>query len=125
MEFVNLTPHDIVFQHQDGSRVTFPKPEAGKDARVDTLPVAREDLGEIDGMMVAPYPVYGEVTNLPDPCEGRVNIVSLIVLSQAKGRTDVVAPGTGPKDGVIRFPVDHPQKGQVQAVTRWVAAPAL
>jgi len=125
MEFLNLTPHDIVFQNPDGSQVTFPKPETGKDARVDTLPVAREAMGEIDGMAVAPYPVYGGVTNLPAFSEGYMNIVSSIVLGQAgcRGRTDLVAPGTGPKDGAIRFPIDHPQKGQVQAVTRWIAAP--
>src|SRR3989344_6547060 len=104
-DFVNLTPHAIVFQHPDGTRRTFAKPEKGMDARVDPLPVRPEEVSELEGMTLAPYPMYGPVVNLPEPQEGTIYIVSLIVLGRPEvaSRKDLVAPGTGPKDGAIRF----------------------
>lgn len=122
--FVNLTPHDVIFEAPDGSRRVFPKSAQGRDARVDTLPVAPEAVGVIDGMALAPYPEYGPVVGLPNPIDGTIFIVSLIVLGhpEVAGRTDLIAPGTGPHDGAIRFS-EGPRKGQIEAVTRWVATP--
>ena len=61
-----------------------------------------------------PNPDWEEI---PQP----IYIVSLIVLTRVS-RNDVFAPGTGPQDGAIRFPAGHPQAGQVEAVTRLIAA---
>lgn len=119
--FVNLTPHTVKFQLDDGTRVEFPSEGL---ARVDNLysePTSVEFNGKT---MIVNSPVkYGPVQGLPEPEEGVVYIVSLIALTQpgVAGREDVVAPATGPKDGAIRF-TDEERKGQIDAVTRWVAA---
>lgn len=114
MKIVNLTPHAIVLQGADGIRTTVPT--SGTIARVSSLPGKPE---AIDGI---PVPVYsaqtwGGVENLPQPEEGTIYIVSIIVLGLAhvQSRGDCVAPGTGPNDGVVRN-----DKGQIEAVTRLV-----
>ena len=84
MEFVNLTPHTI------NEVVTGRSFEpSGEVARVA---VAMVPAGEIDDVP-AFIAEYGEVKNLPEPSEGKVYIVSGLVLAAVSGRTDVVAPG--------------------------------
>ena len=61
-------------------------------------------------------PVWGPVVGLPDPQPGVVLLVSTLVLGHVVGRTDVMAPATGPTDDAIR------EGGQVVAVTRLVRA---
>ncbi len=53
--------------------------------------------------------------------EQPIYLVSEMVLARTF-RSDVFAPGTGPNDGAIRYPADHAQAGQVEAVTRLIAA---
>ena len=119
--FVNLTPHKIAFQFADGTRVEFPSVGV---SRVDTLESELKTI-QFEGheMPVAPPTKYGEVQGLPEPKENTMYIVSQVVLTQPSvvGRMDVVAPATGPKDGAIRY-TDGPQKGMIDAVTRWIAA---
>jgi len=55
---------------------------------------------------------YGDITGLPDPEDGVVYIVSLLVL-QATDRTDVVAPASG-HPGVVR------KDGQIWSVPGFV-----
>ena len=114
-EFVNLTPHDIVLQYPSGARLTIPP--SGTEARVDSVSgVLRETVDS--GIPIYEAPTWGEVEGLPDPESGKIFIVSGLVASRSFGRKDVVSPGTGPKDGVIRN-----EKGHVVAVTRLIAAP--
>lgn len=112
---VNLTPHAIVLQTQDGERVTVPP--SGTIARVATTP---GELGTIPGV---PVPVanpttFGEVEGLPAPQDGVFFIVSGLVGAALRGsRPDVLCPGTGPRDGAIRD-----AQGRIEAVTRLVRA---
>lgn len=61
---------------------------------------------------------YGEIEGLPEPVEGWINVVSMVVLQalQAKGiyRPDCVAPSTGPGECV------RDELGQIVAVRRLV-----
>lgn len=112
---INLTPHDIVVQDSNGGSTTFPA--SGNVARVASTPGELVRYAASD-VPVYGYPVYGPVEGLPDPKDGIMYIVSLLSLSQCSGRDDVVSPGTGPYDGAIRN-----EKGEVVAVTRFIAAP--
>lgn len=83
MEFINLTPHDIVmnngttYSSQGVARVTDEYSTFDKDGICNVK--------------------HGEIKNLPAPKEGVIFIVSAMVLTAAKeiGRKDVVAPATG------------------------------
>lgn len=114
MKLVNLTPHPITLQLPDGTRQTIPV--GGPAARVATKtgePYSDPGLP----IPVVPAPKYGPVEGLPAPAYGVAYLVSLMVLDRVSGRNDVFAPGTGPNDGCIRD-----EKGQIQAVTRLIAA---
>lgn len=83
MEFINLTPHDIVLNngttlHSKGvARVT------------DNF-----SAFDKDGICMVKH---GDIKDLPAPKEGVTFVVSAMVLAAAKetGRKDVVAPATG------------------------------
>ncbi len=117
IRLVNLTPHAIVLQSADGSRVTVPP--SGTVARVQSTP------GEMRTVEGLPVPVasptrYGMVEGVPGyPEPGCMYIVSGMVLAAllpwSGGWDHVVAPGTGPNDGAIRN-----DKGQIEAVTRLI-----
>lgn len=97
---VNLTPHDVVVQSEDGKTTTISK--SGKVARVAVI---RTLIGDLSGFPVWKT-TYGKVEDLPEPEEGKVYIVALLVLQALLGRTDLVAPDTSPesavrKDGII------------------------
>jgi hypothetical protein len=95
MEKVNLTPHEISLANEAGEIITT-VPPSGVVARVQTT---QETVGAIDGFSVVKTS-YGQVENLPEPQEGTIYVVSLLVLQalQAAGvsRPDVVGPDTGP-----------------------------
>lgn len=116
--FVNLTPHPVVYR--DGSGKDFTFPSAGS-ARVDVIPGTSfthpiEGLGEFTINTPAQM---GEVIGLPEPDGETIYIVSLIVITHPSvvGRNDVVAPATGPKDNAIRD-----AEGRIQGVTKFVRA---
>lgn len=142
-QFVNLTPHNVEFQLGD-ERLKFAA--SGREARVDSAPQASSTIvvgNQIFPTKSAPVltDVYiaakaenGESTKEPFPAQQDqvIYIVSIMVLqhSSMTGRTDVVAPGTGPKDGAIRFPdfmpdgTPNPRKGQIDAATVWITPQA-
>lgn len=108
MNIINLVPHEIVLQDEEGTRYVYP-PEP-IPARVS------EDL-ERDKVYEEGIPVpilspvkYTAVVGLPDPQEGTIYIVSTIVAGQCP-RRDVFSPATGPHDGAIR------EGGNIIAVT--------
>ena len=81
MNFVNLTPHDIVLNSG----------EVYASAGVARVRAAYSNFDE-NGICEA---VFGEVTGLPEPKPGTIYIVSGIVMQALKGkRDDVVAPAT-------------------------------
>lgn len=110
-EFINLTPHAIIMAYQmqndngefEDAIVNFPP--SGIIARVKTNNV---QIGTLD-VQLAEYTtyedaqfafplhhvVYEDVENLPPPQDGIMYIVSAIVATACKDRTDVVAPDTG------------------------------
>jgi len=110
VRIVNLTPHAVTVQRPDGSRETYPP--IGPPARVATLPSTTRE--SVEGVPVQSPVEFGEVADLPEPREGVVYLVSIVVGARVQ-RADVFVPATGPNDGVIR------ENGQVVAVTRLTA----
>jgi len=114
MKLVNLTPHTITVRRDDGSELTI-KP-SGQVARVTTRD---QYAGELAHFRVPLYKrEFGNVEDLPDPADLTVYIVSSLVLEAVKqttGRSDVVAPDTGPT--AIRD-----DAGRIVAVTRFIVA---
>ena len=85
MEFVNLTPHTINLVTEDGEKVIVSP--SGTIARCS---VKQELVGKLKG--VALYKsVYGDVTDLPEPKDGHIYIVSSLVAGRVN-RDDVVVP---------------------------------
>ena len=102
MELINLTPHSVVVEGLG----TF---ESGGLARVSTT---QKVVGNINGIDLVET-AQGQVEGLPEMEEGKMYIVSGMVLGTLKGsRVDVVAPDTG--NTAIRN-----EKGQIIAVTRF------
>ena len=100
MNFINLTPHDIVLN--DG-RVFM-------STGVARVRASYSEFNE-DGICEA---VFGEVTGLPEPKEGTIYIVSGLVLQALNGsRPDVVAPATGHPDA-------KREAGQIMSVPGFV-----
>ena len=79
---INLTPHAVTVRSQAGDR-TFPP--SGQVARVATQSVL---VDEIDGIPVFEQ-TFGDIEGLPDPEEGTISIVSMMVrqAAQEQGRT--------------------------------------
>jgi hypothetical protein len=114
MKIVNLTPHTLVIR-RSASNLAEPDPtdlviSSSGSARVGTR---SEPLGDIDGVPVV-RTTYTAVNGLPEPEEGTVYAVSLLVLQALPARTDLVGPATGPNDGAIRS-----TDGRIYAVRAW------
>ena len=104
MKLINLTPHDIVVQKDDGTRVTYPA--SGQVARVEIEDVI---VGNIAGIPVHKGKTK-EVTGIPNPQDGVMYIVSLFVLQHAN-REDLVSPNTS--DAI------RDDEGKIVAVRGW------
>jgi hypothetical protein len=116
---VNLTPHAVVIQCPDGSRITVAT--SGTVARISSQPGARVasygPSGFDPGIPIHGPTAFGEPSGIPGPVAGTLYIVSALFAGRVYGRSDVVYPGTGPHDGCIRD-----ARGQVEAVTRLIRA---
>lgn len=92
----NLTPHAVTMLLDNNQQIIIPP--SGQLARVTSHTVA---VGEVlcDGKKI---PVtgtsYGEVEGLPAPSEGTIYIVSSLVASRCKERTDVFIPNESVRD---------------------------
>ena len=106
MKIVNLTTHKIVVRLPDGDRVFEPSGQV-----VRCVAEAVSD-GNADGIPIM-LSFFGALNDLPAPQDGVLYLCSTPAAQKASqmGRTDVVAPDTGPT--AIR--VD----GQIVAVTRF------
>jgi len=109
-KLINLTPHAISVQAADGTTTTF---ESAGVARVTSTDLP---AGELNGFPVVTTQ-YGEVTGLGPMTDGVVYVVSAMVLDRVVGRTDVVAPDSGPT--AVRN-----EKGQIVAVRQFRAVAA-
>ena len=117
MAIVNLTPHHICTADADGNIIST-YPASGDVARC--APAPAQDGAPVDGIPVSVRPVTpGPVVGLPGPVDGVTYIGSAVVLNHPDvvGRSDVVAPGTGPADNAVRN-----DKGHVVAVRCFVRA---
>lgn len=106
IEFVNLTPHDIVIQTKTGETLTVPK--SGVVARIDVTEKVEDVIG-------GAIPIVKQETGSLDPeplaVEGRYYLVSSIVKSHVY-RSDFLAPNTSHSElGAIRN-----EKGHIVAV---------
>ena len=102
MRFENLTPHDLVVYDEAGEKEIARLPRTGEVARVNT---EATQIGEIsiDGHSVPVVETtFGDVVNLPEPYDGVMYVISIIVLQAVRGlRDDVVVPDTG-SESVVR-----------------------
>jgi len=80
--FVNLTPHAINF----GDRSIEP---SGKIARCSEV---SSEAGEHAGIKLIRRS-YGKIVDLPEPKEGTIFIVSILVRQACPSRTDIASPG--------------------------------
>ena len=117
MDYVNLTPHPVVFHRPacDGHEAMWKtlQPVGRTPARVKMKETPTDDT--IWGMPVIEREPE-RLLNLPAPRKDTAYIVSSIMLELCIGRKDVFAPDTGAT--AIRT-----GRGRIMAVTRMVAAP--
>lgn len=101
MKFVNCTTHKIVVQPERGITYSYPVLRNGTVARLETKKV---DAGIINGVPVIKR-IIGEAVGVPEPERGVMYITSFVVAQKlwAKGRLDVVAPGTPIRDNEGRI----------------------
>lgn len=92
LEIINLTPHALNLRAADGSIQVIPP--SGQVARVAETRVA---LPPVAGLSVS-RATYGAVEGLPDPTEGKIFVVSGMVLAAVPHRADVFAPGPAIRD---------------------------
>lgn len=108
MKFINLTPHEIKIKRGDE---IISIPPSGTVARVATV---EKTQGDVDGIPLVKRE-FGDPEGIPAPEADTIYIVSALVASAVKGRSDVVAPDTGAT--AVRN-----EKGHIEYVTRLVSA---
>ena len=87
-EIINLTPHAVNIINEEGE-IALAIPSTG----MARCAVQSETVGDVDGIPVNKTS-YGEVNGLPDPSEGTMYVVSMLVAQALKGeRDDLVYPG--------------------------------
>ena len=94
MEFVNLTPHDVVIVDFETREIKRTFKASGNLARVTT---STEVVGNIDGIDITETR-FSEVYGLPEPQDNKIFIVSLAVAQRAIGRNDVLVPNGSVRD---------------------------
>lgn len=113
LTIINLTPHTIKLNNCFSEKEF---PPSGMVARVSaqfSLTTSPELLKE----EIYIYTVeYGEIEGLPEPEEGKLYIVSAMVLEAGKriGRNDLMAPATGHPETVRN------EQGQIVSVPGFV-----
>ncbi len=86
MVFVNLTPHAIHLVHENSETTIQPSGMVARCVETTT------PLETIDGIDLV-YCQYGDVEGLPDPLEGTIFIVSMLVRQRLTNRKDIASPG--------------------------------
>lgn len=85
MNIINLTPHLLDVHLADGGVLSI---ESTGNAR---CPDNRKKLGDIEGIEISTVS-HGAVEGLPEPVEGTIYVVSMVVAQKAP-REDVFSPG--------------------------------
>jgi len=83
---INLTPHELKIHGGEG---VVSLPPSGQIARCS---VTCSPVGEHDGVPLSRSET-GAVEGLPEPQDGVIYVVSMVVRSAVPGRTDVASPG--------------------------------
>lgn len=112
MNIVNLTPHTVVVAADfNSSRVEFPSEGV---ARVSSF---NNSIGTVDGIEVVDCH-YSEVEGLPEPVEGTIYLVSMVVGNrpEVQVRKDVLCPDTSPAAS-IRYPKGYILGGKLNEET--------
>ena len=93
---VNKTPHPVTMVLEDGAKITLaptlPIPRVSSH-NITTASYVIADENGTEHTVVREAPVFGEVIDLPEPEEGVLYVVSMLVAARAEGRTDLVSPG--------------------------------
>lgn len=107
MKIVNLTPHKIVVC-SSFENIIAEYPSEG-NARVSTFSTVIDTVNGIDIVTT----VYGEVEGLPEPVEGTIYLVSMVVGNrpEVQARPDVLSPDTSPAAS-IRYPKNYEVNGK-------------
>ena len=96
IKIVNKTPHPVVLVLEDGAKITLepvlPTPRVSSSS-VKTANYVVTDSDGVKHEIMREAPVFGEVVDLPEPQEGVLYIVSMLVAARASNRTDLVSPG--------------------------------
>ena len=96
MNVINLTPHsiNIISENREQIATYPPSGDVARCANVNT------PIGDMDGVPVITQG-FGEVSGVPEPVEGTVYLVSMVVGSALKGqRNDIYGPATDPANAV-------------------------
>lgn len=89
MKFENLTPYTLNIQLSNGEFATPLPPSSKGEARVAMSLTPNGMVGDVGTFIVE----YGEITNLPEPEEDTIYIVSGMVEEALHDRPDVFSPG--------------------------------
>ena len=93
---VNKTPHPVTLVLENDAKITLapvlPIPRVSSH-NVTTATYTISDENGIEHTIVREAPVFGEVVDLPEPQEGVLYIVSMLVAARAANRIDLVSPG--------------------------------
>ena len=102
-QLINLTPHAINIMDEDGNIVLTVEP----DGRVARVAVTRENSGliNVDGKIIqlSQTVVSDEITDLPDPEDNVILIVSSMVANACPQRQDVRIPDDSVRDEAGRI----------------------
>ena len=96
-EFINLTPHSLNVQKEDGSLLTVPP--SGTVARVKA---ETEVVGKIEAVAITRQKFADEIDGVPAQKEGRYYIVSRLAaqaLKEAGRAEDILVPGPAIRNG--------------------------
>lgn len=93
---VNKTPHPVTLVLEDGAKITLapvlPIPRVSSSS-VQTAAYTIVDDNGNEHIVVREAPEFGEVIDLPEPKEGTIYVVSMLVAARAQNRNDLVSPG--------------------------------
>ena len=96
IKLVNKTPHVLNLVTEDGTKISLepvlPTPRVSSSS-VKTASYTITDSNGIEHTVIREAPVFGEVVDLPEPQEGTIYVVSMLVAARAVGRNDLVFPG--------------------------------
>lgn len=96
MKIINLTPHTITFRIYDNFSLlmTMDIKPSGSIARVSTKEAPMDPINGIPVFRTE----YGEIENLPAPCEDTIYVVSSLVAARCPNRDDVFVLGRPIRD---------------------------